>query len=340
MPWSPAPTTSPDRGADGLGVVLIGGDGPILFGAGAASELPRGEVGFLATDGTLEIPNWEVVFVPEGGEEETVGGDFSADVELEIPQGTRDFDLSGELELELPGDPGERIGEPDLPSVNTVSAHCDACDDDRWQRAARTTLPVCEAVGWRTVEVQGNLMPGGSERLVDAQLRKAQAVYGQCCVEVDMVDMNVWSDDQSAELLGNNLYLDEENILQDQFGFFRLSQEQFDVLELGSIAGSGDPVPVWWARRTRDSEVGYIMRSHNMAERAVILSNGLAANYEANNIVLAHELGHVLLEGQLEGDHHDYMHPRNLMASGRINTGGGELTSSQCGWIRSSPYLR
>jgi len=345
VPWNPAPaggsgSVGASGSADGLGVVLIGADGPVHFGAGAASELPQGESGFLMSDGTLEIPNWQVVFVPEVDEsaEAAVGGDFNPEVELEIPQGSRDFDLTGELEL--PGDPNERIGEPDLLSVNTVSAHCDACDDDRWQREKQAAMPVCESAGWRTVEVQGNLMPGGSRRLVDAQLAKAQAVYGQCCVEVDMVDLDVWGDDRAADLLGNNLYLDEENILQDQLGFFTLSREQLDLLELGAVAGSGEPVPVWWTRRTRDSEVGYIMRANTMAERTVILSGGLEADYEANNIVLAHELGHVLLEGQLDGDHHDYMHPRNLMASGRINTGGGELTSSQCGWIRASPYLR
>lgn len=332
----------------GFNIVLIRPDEMVEFEAAAASELPRGEVGFLAEDGALEIPDWDVVFVPEGAEGS--GGEASSSAidqlesELRQPTAAVEFDKG---ELSLPVEEAEGLGEPDrAPTIAAVidgTPHCEACDDlgsDAPDVGVTAPLPDCEADGWLSIAVSGAVLPGSNRALAAAQIERAREVYDQCCIQVDVVELEYWDDDQASEVLGGNLYLDEESILQDMFGFFELSDEQLGLLEHGVTPESGEPVPVWWVRRTRSSEVGYVMRDDRLPERTVVISGGLEPDYESNNIVLAHEIGHVLLEGQLNRDHHDYMHPRNLMAAGRLNTGFGELTAAQCGWMRGSPYLR
>jgi hypothetical protein len=324
------------------------GESDIISYGDAASELPRGEVGFLSADEWLHIPNWAVV-PAEGAEVATAGDAGLPKGEVEYSRGTIELPdpiagtekiaevIGGRTHCDACGDPGGFVVEE--PEELGVCEQPEVAIDDSWLTRPGEYACCGQEGGpeWLTVEIVGAVMPGTRESLVDAQVEMAREVYSQCCVQVEVAALERWDDDAATEVLGNNLYLDEDNILQDQFGFFHLSGEQHGLLEAGSTPG--EPIPVWWARRTRQSEVGYVMRADGIDERTVVLSGNLTPGHDANDIVLAHELGHVLLEGSLEGDHHDYMHRENLMASGRINSGRGALTAEQCGWIRSSAYM-
>jgi len=192
---------------------------------------------------------------------------------------------------------------------------------------------------WLSVPVAAAVLAGAEGTDVDAFFDTARAVYAQCCIEIEARHVEVLGAARTEALVGADHQLDEVNLLEDDFGIFRVSDEQRALIDNPPLGDAG-VISAWFAARSRASEVGYVLRTPGVPRRTLIITGELDPDRSGNDIVLAHEVGHVLLERAPLPEHHEHRYPDNLMAWGRINTGAGELSADQCGWMRQSALLR
>lgn len=163
----------------------------------------------------------------------------------------------------------------------------------------------------KSVDVYPVNLPG-STRSINDDLTTANDILCQCGIEINVKGGESWS---------TNL-LDQDppaGVLNAPAGTVRpLTAEENAMLSYKP--GGADVIHVYYVPSFSGPKLAEAFWPSQHGDRAVAVANA------AIPVVFPHEIGHVL---QDDGSHRDSK-PDNLMASGSVNTGVGELEQDQC----------
>ena len=181
--------------------------------------------------------------------------------------------------------------------------------------AASAPAPVSGGGGsaaGKTVDIYSVLLPGAT-RDSAADIARANTIWSQCSVKVNLSGGESWSTDLLDKLA-------PKKVLNEYASPTSPTQEELDLLDYhpgGKKVIHAYFVPAMSAGSRGES---FLPSTTPNGVLALVISNSAAVD------TLAHELGHVLLDDV--GHHSD---PDNLMASGSIrNVGVDKLDAAQC----------
>jgi hypothetical protein len=174
-------------------------------------------------------------------------------------------------------------------------------------RVQRTRLPCTSRT---TVGVYAVNLPG-STRTIYNDLAFTNSVLCQCGIEVKVVGGQSWS----TNLLDTD---PPAGVLNAPSGTVRtLTTEETTML--AHKPGGPDVIHVYYVPSFTGPKLAESFWPSQHGEQAVAVANA------AIPVVFPHELGHVLLD---DGSHHP--NRDNLLATGTVNSGAGELEPGQC----------
>ncbi len=151
----------------------------------------------------------------------------------------------------------------------------------------------------------------GSSRSIYSDISTTNDILCQCGIEIVLKGGESWD---------TNL-MDKEapkGVLNEFKSTGKPTQEEKELL---SYRPGGDMLHLYYVPALSDGNEAEAFNSSGFPS----VNNGLVVSNKARIFAFAHELGHVLLD---DGSHHS--NTDNLMASGDVNSGKGELTESQC----------
>lgn len=163
----------------------------------------------------------------------------------------------------------------------------------------------------KKVDVYSVNLPGSTRSIYD-DLTTANNILCQCGLEINVKGGESWS---------TNL-LDQDppaGVLNAPAGTVRPLTAEENAM-LSHKPGGADVIHVYYVPSFSGPKLAEAFWPSQHGDRAVAVANA------AIPVVFPHEIGHVL---QDDGSHRD-SNPDNLMASGSVNTGVGELEQDQC----------
>ncbi|WP_444997852.1 eCIS core domain-containing protein [Aliikangiella sp. IMCC44359] len=167
-----------------------------------------------------------------------------------------------------------------------------------------------ECTSRRTVKVSAVSLPG-STGSISTDIANANPILCQCGIELQAVGGQSWNT--------NLLDLDAPNgVLNAPSGTVRALTREENTMLAHKPAGD-DVIHVYYVPSFTGPKLAEAFWPAQHGESAVAVSNA------AIPIVFPHEIMHVLLN---DGSHH--ANRDNLMASGGVNSGAGELEEAQC----------
>lgn len=163
----------------------------------------------------------------------------------------------------------------------------------------------------KTIDVYPVNLPGSTRSIYD-DLPTINSVLCQCGIEINVTSGESWDT--------NVLDLDPPTGVLNASG----ATPSRELSQMLSHRPGGNVIHAYYVPALQGplAEAVASSRFTPPLPDALIVGNGAGAV----PIVAAHELGHVLLD---DGSHRD-SNPDNLMASGSVNTGAGELEQDQC----------
>jgi RHS repeat-associated protein len=186
----------------------------------------------------------------------------------------------------------------------------------------------CGCVGWKVVKISSSILYGANDTLSE-DTKLASDIYEQCCVWIFGGGRKiVWNQQLTESIIGKDLTL--------ALHAFKAPPTKEEKALTSEQSVTDNFLYVYYVKQLDFPAIGasysFSQISRPPAPAAVVATRSALPRYRQ---VLAHEMGHVLLDGV---DHHS--DPANLMARGDVNAGKGLLEESQCDKIRKSPLVR
>jgi len=207
--------------------------------------------------------------------------------------------------------------KPDSPSGKKLLAHelTHVVQQGAAKRESKATVPHIQmdrlpCTSRKKLEVFTVNLPGSTRTAYD-DIKATNDILCQCGLEIVINGGESWDTDLMDKQ-------EPKGVLNE---FKSTGNPTLEEKELLAHRPGGDVLHLYYVPALSDGNEAEAFYNSGFPT----VNNGLVVSNGARIFAFAHELGHVLLD---DGSHHP--NKDNLMASGGVNTGKGELTPEQC----------